>query len=159
PLRRKLWNPRGPRDQVRGPLLFVAGMLISCSGLGEGLRSKKLPSSKPAIHPPYQDSRAMDVRLVVKKGGATKKALRLKSEETIVGRRQDCDLRIRSSAVSRRHCLLSYHDDVLHVEDLDSVNGTYLNGARVSGRQIVKPGDLLEIGPARFIVQYTLSRS
>ncbi|TMQ33572.1 MAG: FHA domain-containing protein [Planctomycetota bacterium] len=101
----------------------------------------------------------MDVRLVVKKGDATKKSVRLKTEETIVGRRQDCDLRIRSAEISRRHCLLSYHDGVLHVEDLDSVNGTYVNGTRVAGRQIVRPGDILEIGPLRFVAEYQLSRA
>jgi len=100
----------------------------------------------------------MDVRLVVKKGASPGRALRLKSEETIVGRRKDCDLRIRSAEVSRRHCLLSFQDGVLHVEDLDSVNGTFLNKQRVSGRLIARPGDELEIGPIRFVVQYKLSR-
>jgi len=100
----------------------------------------------------------MDVRLVVRKGASGKRTMRLKSEETIVGRRRDCDLRIRSSEVSRRHCLLSFQDGVLHVEDLDSVNGTYLNGVRVSGRQPVRPGDRLDIGPIQFLVEYALSR-
>lgn len=100
----------------------------------------------------------MDVRLVVKKGASGKRTMRLKSEETIIGRRQDCDLRIRSSEVSRRHCLLSFQDGVLHVEDLDSVNGTFLNGVRVAGRQVVRPGDRLEIGPIQFLVEYALSR-
>src|SRR5439155_13231861 len=93
----------------------------------------------------------MDVRLVVKKGAESKRTLRLKSEETIVGRRKDCDLKIRSSEVSRRHCLLCYQDGVLFVEDLDSVNGTYLNGQRVAGREAVRPGDELEIGPIHLV--------
>jgi pSer/pThr/pTyr-binding forkhead associated (FHA) protein len=100
----------------------------------------------------------MDVRLVVKKGASGKRTMRLKSEETIIGRRQDCDLRIRSSEVSRRHCLLSFQDGVLHVEDLDSVNGTFLNGVRVAGRQVIRPGDRLEVGPIQFLVEYALSR-
>jgi len=100
----------------------------------------------------------MNVRLVVKKGANGKRTMRLKSEETIVGRRPDCDLRIRSSEVSRRHCLLSFQDGVLHVEDLDSVNGTFLNGTRIAGRKVVRPGDRLEIGPIQFAVEYELSR-
>ena len=100
----------------------------------------------------------MDVRLVVKKGASGKRTMRLKSEETIVGRRRDCDLRIRSSEVSRRHCLLSFQDGVVHVEDLDSVNGTFVNGVRVSGRQVVRPGDRLDVGPIQFLVEYALSR-
>jgi pSer/pThr/pTyr-binding forkhead associated (FHA) protein len=101
----------------------------------------------------------MDVRLVVRKGADSERVVRLKSEETIVGRRKDCDLKIRSADVSRRHCLLSYQDGVLLVEDLDSVNGTFLNGQRVTGRQAVRPGDELEIGPICFVVEYQLSRA
>jgi hypothetical protein len=100
----------------------------------------------------------MEARLVIEGGTARKRTVRLRSEETIIGRRQDCDLRIKSAAVSRRHCLLSIHDGYLSVEDLDSVNGTFLNGKRVLGKQTVRPGDLLEIGPARFVVEYDITQ-
>jgi pSer/pThr/pTyr-binding forkhead associated (FHA) protein len=40
------------------------------------------------------------------------------------------------------------------VEDLKSANGTLLNGARVSGVEVVLPGDRLEIGPVMFLVEY-----
>jgi pSer/pThr/pTyr-binding forkhead associated (FHA) protein len=100
----------------------------------------------------------MDVRLVLENGKQRKKTLRLHSEETIIGRRQDCDLRIKSAEVSRRHCLLSFHDGCLRVEDLDSVNGTFVNGTRVTGKLVVRPGDRLEIGRIRFIVEYEMSQ-
>src|SRR5437870_8147434 len=90
---------------------------------------------------------AMDVKLVIERGAKNKQTLQLRSEETIVGRRDGCDLRIPSAAVSRRHCRLSFHDEFLVVEDLDSANGTYLNGERVTKPRKVKPGDRLEIGP------------
>jgi pSer/pThr/pTyr-binding forkhead associated (FHA) protein len=101
----------------------------------------------------------MDVKLVVKKGSTRKRVLQLRSEETIVGRRQDCDLRIESSAVSRRHCLLRFQAPYLVVEDLDSVNGTYVNGKRVKSKQVVNPGDRLDVGPLAFIVEYDLPRT
>jgi len=100
----------------------------------------------------------MEARLVVEKGKTQKRAFQLQSSETIIGRRQDCDLRIVSSAVSRRHCVVSISDDYLMVEDLDSVNGTFVNGARVAGKQVLRPGDRLEVGPLRFVVDYKLSR-
>jgi len=40
------------------------------------------------------------------------------------------------------------------IEDLASVNGTIVNGKRISGRQLVYPGDRLEVGPVQFVVQY-----
>src|SRR4051812_4473060 len=100
----------------------------------------------------------MDVRLVVEKGAARSRAIRLHSEETIVGRRHGCDLRIPSASVSRRHCLLSFRDGFLSVEDLLSANGTYLNGERVAGKQVVRPGDRLDVGPVTFVVEYQLTQ-
>src|SRR6516162_5818783 len=96
----------------------------------------------------------MQVKLIVKKGTKRARVVNLQSAETIIGRRHDCDLRILSSQVSRRHCLLSIHDGVLSVEDLDSVNGTFVNGKRVAGKQTLHPNDVLEIGPLRFAVDF-----
>src|SRR5262245_21179871 len=99
----------------------------------------------------------MDVQLVVERGSRKRQTIHLRSEETIIGRREGCDLRIPSGEVSRRHCRLSVRDGVLMVEDLHSSNGTYLNGARVMEIQTVQPGDCLEIGPVLFRVKYQLS--
>src|SRR5262249_53488104 len=96
----------------------------------------------------------MDVRLVVEKGSKQKREIRLKSEDTVIGRRTGCDLRVPSASVSRRHCRLSFRDDCLVVEDLQSANGTYLNGVRITDSQVVEPGDRLEIGPVTFLVKY-----
>jgi pSer/pThr/pTyr-binding forkhead associated (FHA) protein len=101
----------------------------------------------------------MDVRLVLEKGKTRARVVHLHSEETIIGRRHDCDLRILSSQISRRHCLLSIHDGYLSVEDLDSVNGTFVNGKRIVGKEVLQPGDHLEVGPLRFTVEYELTQS
>jgi pSer/pThr/pTyr-binding forkhead associated (FHA) protein len=100
----------------------------------------------------------MNVQLVVQNGSRGTRVVKLQCEETVIGRRQDCDLRIPSTDVSRRHCLLSMHDGCLNVEDLDSVNGTYINGRRISGRQIVMPGDRLQIGPVTFVAEYEMTQ-
>src|SRR5438105_4953682 len=101
----------------------------------------------------------MDVRLVVDKGSTKQRTWELHHKETVIGRRRDCDLRILSAEVSRRHCVLIIDDGYVNLEDLDSINGTFINGSRVVGKQVVRPGDHLEIGPLEFIVEYELSRS
>jgi hypothetical protein len=101
----------------------------------------------------------MDVRLVVEKGSNKAQTIRLRGLETIIGRRHGCDLRIPSASVSRRHCLLAYRDDYVTVEDLNSSNGTFLNGAPVSGKEVVRPGDRLEVGPVTFVVEYQLTQA
>ncbi len=99
----------------------------------------------------------MEVKLVVVKGSRQAQAIALRDPETIVGRHKGCGLRIPSAEVSRRHCRLSLQNDYLTIEDLNSSNGCYLNGTRVRGVEIVRPGDQLEIGPVTFRVEYQLT--
>jgi len=99
----------------------------------------------------------MNVELIVIKEGNRAKRLRLHHEMTVVGRRRDCNLCIPSSEVSRRHCLLHFHDGYLTVEDLKSINGTYLNEQQIVEKSVVYPGDRLGIGPVHFTVQYELT--
>jgi pSer/pThr/pTyr-binding forkhead associated (FHA) protein len=101
----------------------------------------------------------MNVQLLVNKGATRGKRIQLRHETTIVGRRRDCNLCIPSSEVSRRHCLLQFQDGYLTIEDLNSINGTFLNEERIADKNVVYPGDRLAIGPVHFTVQYELSPS
>jgi pSer/pThr/pTyr-binding forkhead associated (FHA) protein len=96
----------------------------------------------------------MNVTLVVEEGPARTRTINLKAAETVVGRQKGLGLRIPSAEVSRRHCVLRIQDGVLTVEDLRSANGTLLNGKRITRKEVVRPGDRLEIGPLVFVVQY-----
>jgi pSer/pThr/pTyr-binding forkhead associated (FHA) protein len=96
----------------------------------------------------------MEVQLIVEKGPARSRFIKLRSRETVVGRQKGCNVRIPSAEVSRRHCLLRLDGVQLTVEDLNSANGTYLNNRRVSGQQPVASGDRLRIGPLTFAVEY-----
>lgn len=98
----------------------------------------------------------MTVRLVMERGRA-RKVFELKGPQAVLGRAHGNALRIPSSAVSRRHCRLLVRDGLVTVEDLDSVNGTFLNGQRLKDPVIVRPGDRLEVGPVRFVVEYELT--
>ena len=71
---------------------------------------------------------------------------------TVIGRREDCDLRIPLGEVSRKHCRLVRDGDSLKVEDLGSSNGTFLNGQRVQEGQL-SPGDSIQVGPVVFVLQ------
>jgi predicted component of type VI protein secretion system len=96
----------------------------------------------------------MNVRLVVIKGPARTRVIHVRGEETIIGRSRDCDICIPSPEISRRHCLLSFAHGQLTVEDLSSANGTFLNGKRVQGEQLVMPDDVLDLGPLSLKVAY-----
>src|SRR6516162_11111610 len=96
----------------------------------------------------------MQVTLVVQKGPALTRAIRLAAGETIVGRSRDCDLCIPSSDISRRHCLIALANGQVTVEDLSSANGTFLNGVRITGTRQVRSDDQLRIGPLTFTVKF-----
>ncbi|HUQ70029.1 MAG TPA: FHA domain-containing protein [Planctomycetaceae bacterium] len=80
---------------------------------------------------------------------------------TVVGRGADCQLKIASNQVSRRHCQLVVRDDGVYLEDFASSNGTFLDGVRVPSNTptYVRAGARLAIGPARFEVEYSLAGS
>ena len=68
-----------------------------------------------------------------------------------IGRGPECDIQLRSSSVSRYHAVLRISHDAVILEDMDSTNGCYVNGRRVT-RQLLKDGDTLQVGavPLRF---------
>ncbi len=72
--------------------------------------------------------------------------------KTIIGRRQDCELRVPTRDVSRQHCEISLNGKAVTVRDLGSANGTYVNGKRVA-EATLKAGDVLKVGPASFVVR------
>jgi pSer/pThr/pTyr-binding forkhead associated (FHA) protein len=99
----------------------------------------------------------MQITLIIKKGRTNTRAIELSHADTIIGRQRGCKVRIPSAEVSRRHCILSAQYGYVTVEDLDSANGTFLNGKRIMGKRVVRPNDCLEVGPLTFLVQYELT--
>lgn len=93
----------------------------------------------------------MKVVLIRFRGGQ-RRELPLTGERLVVGRRPDCDVRIPTLDVSRQHCELRVTDDSVKVKDLNSSNGTFVNGKRVTEAEL-NPGDRLQIGPVSFTVQ------
>lgn len=94
----------------------------------------------------------MDFELVVVRGRSTNQALKLSHGITTVGRHDGCQLRIKASQVSRRHCELFEKKGLLLIKDLGSSNGTYVNGKRIQGRRVLEPGDEIMIGQVKLRV-------
>lgn len=71
---------------------------------------------------------------------------------TVLGRARECDLRIPTRDTSRRHCEILVGEQHAVVRDLNSSNGTFLNGKRIAEARL-KAGDKLTLGPVTFVVQ------
>ncbi len=75
--------------------------------------------------------------------------------QTRLGRNPDNDLRINDVQASRYHTLLQRQGDGYVLSDLNSSNGTFVNGVRVMRPIPLRPGDVIQIGQTRFRVLKT----
>jgi len=71
-------------------------------------------------------------------------------EKKLIGRNNECNVVIIDKQISRQHCEIQYDGTTLRVTDLDSTNGTFLNGVKVTKETEAKPDDLLKMGGALF---------
>ena len=58
--------------------------------------------------------------------------------ENVVGRNSQCDIVLADKTVSRRHATITVDGDTIQVRDLESRNGTYIEGERVSWRRVAR---------------------
>jgi hypothetical protein len=71
--------------------------------------------------------------------------LKVKKVTNVVGREGTCDVYVESNQVSRRHCLLQVTERGLLVKDLESTNGTFVNGIPITDGYI-NEGDRIGLG-------------
>jgi len=112
-------------------------------------------------HGPTQDTRfGKTIRMPAPPGRVQKKAegtyffipeesptfkLKVKKPTNVVGREGTCDVYVESGQVSRKHCLLQVTERGLLVRDLESTNGTFVNGIPMT-EGYINVGDRLSLG-------------
>jgi adenylate cyclase len=74
-------------------------------------------------------------------------------DQTIIGRHEKCELRLVDGMVSRNHSMILREGKRFLIKDLDSRNGTWVNGRRIKNRRHVKAGDVFQVGPFRIIFE------
>jgi pSer/pThr/pTyr-binding forkhead associated (FHA) protein/peroxiredoxin len=77
---------------------------------------------------------------------------RVLQSEAVIGSGEDNQFVIRRPSVSHRHASLAFRKDHYEIADLDSTNGTFVNGRRIRGTVAVKLGDEIRLGDAAFIL-------
>ena len=73
--------------------------------------------------------------------------------ETLVGRGEECGVRLPSSQVSRIHARLQVQGNGILIEDRGSKNGTWINGARITAPLDLDDGDEVLVGDYRLLVR------
>ena len=88
----------------------------------------------------------MRAQLVPVDGGAP---IEIVKDLVVIGRKEDCDVRLEHKSVSKLHCVVVKTDGLLLLRDLGSTNGTRVNGTRVR-RAALLPNDQLAIAHFKF---------
>jgi predicted component of type VI protein secretion system len=101
-------------------------------------------------HPAGPDAGAVVFAQLVPLSGG--EPITIDKDVTVVGRQAEhCDLVLDRKSVSKIHCIIARTDGLLFVRDLDSTNGTKVNGQRIV-RGALLPGDQLAFAGEKFRV-------
>src|SRR5262249_12536130 len=146
-------RPLGLKVAFLGPLSLFVVRVIRSAG-----REKQAPSQDSMILTPAAasaaglhrgSSRRRSVRLVVQRSPSLEEGdeFQLNSAPVTVGRGGQNGLVLSGDDFpSARHARVEARGDGVWVQDLESTNGTYVNGSRVAGAQRLDEGDVLRVG-------------
>jgi pSer/pThr/pTyr-binding forkhead associated (FHA) protein len=70
--------------------------------------------------------------------------------DMVVGRQAECDLQLTEGHASRKHARFSFVENAVWLEDLNSANGTFVNGTKINGKVKLAPGDRLRFDVEEF---------
>jgi len=118
--------------------MILTPAAAAAAGLGRGSSTRK------------------SVRLVVQRSPSLEDGSEfpLNSAPVTLGRGGQNDLVLHGDEfASARHARIEPRGDGVWVQDLDSTNGTYVNGTRVAGAQRLDPGDVLRVGETDLVVE------
>lgn len=87
--------------------------------------------------------------LIVKRGPGDTNRFLIDSDITNVGRHPESDIFLDDITVSRHHAKFVRSSGKLYLEDLGSLNGTYVNRTLLDGRTVLREGDEIQIGKYR----------
>jgi predicted component of type VI protein secretion system len=95
----------------------------------------------------------MKLTLVVIRRTAPSTEIPVRRFPFLIGRDSNCHLRPATPLVSARHCSIDYHDDRIVIRDLNSTNGTSVNGQMIQAEMELHDGDKLRVGPIKLQVR------
>ncbi|MEO9171306.1 MAG: FHA domain-containing protein [Candidatus Baltobacteraceae bacterium] len=132
---------------------FDAHMRVGSLEMMAALLAVAVVASRPRDSVPQESGALHPVRLnlrIVEMGA-------MRSFEGVcpltIGRAPEVELPVRDAEVSRQHARLETHGKVVYLRDLGSSNGTFLNGRRIDRAIEIRPGDEIDIGTTRLVVE------
>jgi Sigma-54 interaction domain/FHA domain/Bacterial regulatory protein, Fis family len=139
---------QGGRERGLGQPLAIDGELALGADhvLKRVLSPDRAPPGREGVTQDLPRGVAFDGRLVLSLGsGREARRIRLDQRQLQIGRGRDCDVVLGDPAVSLRHARLEPADGAIWVRDLDSRNGTYVDGVPIQ-RALLRHGSMLRLG-------------
>ncbi len=99
------------------------------------------------------------ISIVIFRENTPAQQVRFEKRKVTIGREEDNDLVLAGGKVSKHHALLLATQGSLHLEDLKSTNGTYVNGSRLLGPREVGAGDCIAIGDCTLTIERASSET
>jgi pSer/pThr/pTyr-binding forkhead associated (FHA) protein len=100
---------------------------------------------------------AAQYQFVMRSGPTVGKKYPLDAQEVSIGRDAVNSIAINDAEVSRRHARMELRGSAYVIQDLGSTNGTFINGTRISGMQVLNPGDTVSFGEGIVLVYEPVS--
>lgn len=114
-----------------------------------GRRDRTPPVDAGAARPSETGRPGTASLQIIGPDGAVIRSLSLQQAAITIGRRSSCDLPLFDTKVSREHARVERTASGFAVVDLDSLNGTFVNGEQVRGSRPLRDGDEIEVGRHR----------
>ena len=136
-------NQRSFPKKTFGLMLFWLYQRIK----GRAVRYQISPRQSAPRQLPDSSTKVTMATLVTLQGPNPGRQFPLGEGSSLIGRQPNSTVHLDSLAVSRQHARILRSDENFFLEDLNSSNGTYLNGQRIIGRVPLTERDTLQIGP------------
>ena len=85
-------------------------------------------------------------QFVMRSGPTPGRTFPLEGDQLTIGRESSNGIAINDAEISRKHSRLTFQGGKYVLEDLGSTNGTFVNGQRLAGPVVLKPGDVVSLG-------------
>lgn len=104
------------------------------------------PGNMTMLQPPKRQKAC----LIQYNGAKTGLRYVLQDAQTVIGREPDNIIFVSEPSISRRHAAVHQNGTIFEIEDLGSLNGTFVNDTKVGGRAPLRDGDMLRLGTILF---------
>jgi diguanylate cyclase (GGDEF)-like protein len=114
----------------------------------------KVQSLPPELRQAQQPAKSAYLLVVSTRiGASTGRMFKLEREESVIGRSAEAEINLQDDGISRRHAkLLRAASGVYELVDLESTNGTFVNGQKIATPHLLKDGDKIQVGSTTVLV-------